>query len=129
MSDDEKKIIADDNWKEQARKEKEKLSEDQAEQSPGQEPASAGPGGAGPLPPANVMTLINTLVMQAMYYMGKLSDSANNNPEINLDLAKHHIDMLEVIEDKTKGNLTKEESNILSMALHEVRMLYVQTSS
>ena len=127
MTDEEKKIITDDDWKEQARKEKEKLTDDKKEPASG---AAAGAGGArGPMPPANVLTLINTLVVQAMFYMGKLSDPDKGETQVDLDMAKHHVDMLGVIEEKTKGNLTDKEDKALSVALHEVRMLYVQCCS
>jgi hypothetical protein len=43
-------------------------------------------------------------------------------------MAKHHIDMLGVIEEKTRGNLNKEEQEMLDSALHELRMLFVQVS-
>ncbi len=129
MTEEEKKIIADDDWKNQARKEKEKLADKEKPQAGPQ--AEAVPGEQGPLPPASIMMLINSLLMQAMFYMGKLPDPNNPNerPEVNLELAKHHIDLLQVLEDKTKGNLSEDESGGLSMALHELRMLYVQVAS
>ena len=62
--------------------------------------------------------------------MGKLSDPANQGEvQVDLDMAKHNVDMLGVIEEKTKGNLSDEEEKALSVALHEVRMLYVQCCS
>lgn len=117
---DDKKIIHDEDWKGQAKKEKEKL-EDKAQ--PQEKPQQ--------VPPANMMTLINSLVLQALLYMGKLADpnDPQAKPQINLEAAKHHIDMLEVLEEKTIGNLTDEEKQSLSLALHEMRMMYVQTAS
>ena len=115
---DGKKIIHDEDWKAQAQQEKEKLDDKTEEQ-------------AQQVPPANMMTLINSLVLQAMLYMGKLTDPNNPQaqPQINLDAAKHHIDMLEVLEQKTEGNLTDGEKQSLSLALHEMRMMYVQAAS
>ena len=109
------KIISDDDWKTQAQKEKEKISETAKTQAP-------------PMPPASFLTLINTLAMQALLYMGRLADPNDEKAQAvkNLDLAKHHIDLLQVLEEKTKGNLTDEESQTLSMVLHEIRMQYVQ---
>ena len=131
MSSEEKpKIIQDEDWKAQAQKEKEKLSEDQEPKS-AEQPGGAGAGAAQPLPPTNFMTLVNMLAIQALLYMGKLSDpNSEEGKEIkNLDLAKHHIDLLGILEEKTKGNLTDEESNALAVALHEARMSYVQAAS
>ena len=50
-------------------------------------------------------------------------------PVVNLDMAKHHIDTLAVIEEKTKGNLTPEEQRMLDAALYEARMRYVNVAS
>ena len=80
----------------------------------------------GPLPPADFTTLINSLLVQVFFCLGRISDPSGKNPEINLDLAKHHIDMLEVLDEKTKGNLTEDENKKLALALHEARMQYVQ---
>jgi hypothetical protein len=44
------------------------------------------------------------------------------------EVARFHIDMLELLQDKTKGNLTDEESKTLSATLHELRMMYVQVT-
>ena len=122
MADDKKKIISDEDWKTQAKQEKEKLSDTA-------KPADSGPAAGGPLPPADLAALVNSLVVQAMFCLGKLSDGKNEKPQVNLDLAKHNIDLLGVIDEKTKGNLTEDESKMLSMALHEMRMLYVQEVS
>ena len=122
MADDKKKIISDEDWKSQAQKEKEKLSDTE-------KPDDAGPAATGPLPPANFSALVNSLVVQAMFCLGKLSDGSDEKPQVNLDLAKHNIDLLGVIDEKTKGNLTEDEGKMMSMALHEMRMIYVQEVS
>ena len=130
MGDDEKKskIVTDENWKDQARAEKEKLAEEEKKQAPTTS-AHGEPSEAGPMPPANFMTLLNSLVIQILFGLGRVGDPNTKEPlPVNLDLAKHHIDMLQVLEDKTKGNLSEEESQALSLALHEVRMQYVQTA-
>ena len=123
MAEEEKpKIITDEDWKTEAKKEKEKLKQ----QTSGKNKADSGH-----IPEANFLTLINTFMLQALLYMGKLADPNDKDSSklVNLDLAKHNIDLLQVLEDKTKGNLTEEEKKALSLALHEVRLLYVQTVS
>lgn len=122
----EPKIVSDEDWKQQARREKEKLADESKDkESPAQPDDAQAP--PGPLPPANFMTLVNSLTIQIFYCLGRLQDP-KDKPKINLDLAKHHIDMLQVLEEKTKGNLTDEESRILSVALHEVRGQFVQAA-
>lgn len=135
MSNDEKKskIVTDESWKAQARAEKERLSEEEKKKSPppsgAAEQKAAGPKSTGPLPPANFMTLVNSLVVQILFSLGRIGDpNAKESPPVNLDLAKHHIDMLQVLEDKTQGNLTDEEKKALALALHEVRLQYVQAA-
>lgn len=123
MSNPEKnqgKIITDEDWKTQAQREKEKLQQKEKSQTP-RRPAAA-------MPPANFMTLINSVMIQTLYCLGQIEDPNGGTPPVNLDLAKHHIDMLQVIEDKTKGNLSEEETKALAMALHEVRLQFVQAA-
>jgi len=134
MGNEEKKpkIIADDDWKVQAKKEKEKLGEKEQQKNHAAQPDNAQK--VGPmeqLPPANFMVLINSLALQALLYMGRLSDKLGEKDQsmVNMDLAKHHIDLIQVLEDKTKGNLTDNENKALAMTLHELRMQYVQTMS
>ena len=104
------KIASDEDWKRQAQQEKEKL---------GQEAA------AGLLPPANFVTHLESIVIQILYCLGQFSSPDGAKGEVNLDLAKHHIDTLTMLEEKTKGNRTDEESKALALRLHEVRMQYV----
>jgi len=123
MSNPEKnqgKIITDEDWKTQAQREKEKLQQKEKSQTPHRP--------AGTMPPANFMTLINSVMIQTLYCLGQIEDPNGGVPPVNLDLAKHHIDMLQVIEDKTKGNLSEEEAKALAMALHEVRLQFVQAA-
>jgi len=61
-----------------------------------------------------------------MYAMGMIPDPQSGQRVAVLDLARHHIDMLGVLEEKTKGNLTEEEEQLLSGALYELRMQYVE---
>jgi len=131
MSKEEEKpkIVSDEGWKEEAKREKEKLSEKKKKET-GQEQAQEA-GGVGSLPPPSFMGLVNILVLQALLYMGRLHDPNDKEAKIpvNMDLAKHHIDLLGILEEKTKGNLTDEESKALSLTLHEIRMQYVQSAT
>lgn len=140
MADEQPSLHIDTDWKKQAQEEKRRLAEQEAKkaaQAPAQEPSSArtpgrrgGPGGrAGrELPPASVASLVNTLVTQALFYLGDLAPQGSE-PTVNLDMSKHQIDTLSVLEEKTKGNLTEEEQRLLDTALYETRMRYVQVAS
>ena len=134
------KILVDDDWKAQARAEKEKLSAKPAA-TPGAATASPGTAGSGAsagtsgggrrgeMPPANFETLLSTIVTQALFAMGAIPDPQTGQPMLHLDLARHHIDMLTVLEHKTKGNLSDEESRALSSTLYELRSRYVQVAN
>ena len=137
---DEPKIIVDDDWKQQAQAEKQKLAEqaksDEAPSADSQpQPADAqgpdqGPEGAEgqerQLPPASFTTLVSSLATQAMMALGGFKDPNSDKVMVDLDLAKHHIDTLKVLEEKTKGNLDEEEKKLLEEASYQVQMLFVQ---
>jgi hypothetical protein len=80
------------------------------------------------MPTASFTTLVNSIVTQALLYLGELAPQGQE-PMLNLDLAKHQIDTLGVLEEKTRGNLTDEELHALDSAMYEVRMRYVNVAS
>ena len=135
--DQEPKIIVDDDWKTQVQAEKEALkqmeesktenADDSAEASPDSstENDDAGAMPEMELPPASFEMLITTLSAQAMSALGFLPDPATGKANTNRSMAKHFIDTLGVIEEKTKGNLTDAESNLLNETLHQLRMAFV----
>ena len=127
MADEAPKIHVDSDWKAQAQAEKAKLAEkSKAAPKPG---TPGAPGAQGGLPPANFETLISTMITQALFAMGAIPDPRTGQRVQHLDLARHHIDMLSIIEEKTKGNLTEEETTMLTGALYELRTRYIQLSS
>lgn len=81
------------------------------------------------IPPASFAMLVNSLATQAMASMGQLPGEDGQPLPINLDFARHFIDSLAVLEEKTKGNLTEEEAGHLGEALHQLRMLFVTIRS
>lgn len=133
--DDAPKIQIDSDWKAQAQAEKQKLAE-QAQTSPnaageavdGSGEASAGPGGAGQVPEASFETLMSTFVTQALYGLGAFPDPRTGQRVAHLDLARHSIDLLGILEEKTKGNLTEQESDALASTIYELRNQYVQVA-
>ena len=74
------------------------------------------------------MTLVQTLAAQALAYLGGMA-MAGGEPMIDLDTAKQQIDLMAVLEEKTKGNLSSEEQAALDVALYETRMRYVGVAS
>jgi len=118
------KIHIDSDWKAQARAEKERLVEKgKTEAGP------AGAAGRGGLPPATFETLVSTTATQALFALGAIPDPRTGQRMLSLELARHHIDMLSVIEQKSKGNLSTDESNLLVTTLYELRQRYIQVAS
>ena len=124
---EEKKIIIDEDWKKEAQKEKERLAA-QEEEAKNQKPEEKLH--RGPLPQGNFAALVSMLVTQALFALGLLEIKGQEGQakEPDLELAKYNIDMLETIEEKTKGNLTEEEKKVLENTLSQVRMAYVQVA-
>ena len=121
---DEKKIIVDDDWKQQAQKEKEDLAAQEKTQEVGEDKAK---GDRGPLPKGDFAALVSMIVTQAFYSLGLVQfEGQDEKKEPDLELAKYNIDMLETIEEKTKGNLSKEEEAVLENTLGQLRMAYVK---
>jgi len=137
MAEEQPSLHIDTDWKKQAQEEKRRLAEQEqkkAAESPAPATGSARRPGAAAgrsgrdIPPANFATLVNTLVTQALFYLGDLAPQGGE-PVIHLDMAKHQIDMLSMLEEKTKGNLSEEEARMLDTALYEARMRYVNVAS
>ena len=120
----EKKIIVDEDWKQQAQKEKEILAaqEEAKKKETGEDKAEQAP-----LPKGNFAALISMLTTQALFAMGVLKVEGQEK-EPDLELAKYNIDMLETLEEKTKGNLAEEEKKVLENTLSQVRMAYVKVA-
>lgn len=128
--DDQQKpeIIVDEDWKAQAQAEKEGLAEAEKAQA-ADAPAGEAAGADGrTLPPASFATLVSSMVTQVLFALGAFADPQTGRRYRNLQLAKHHIDTLSVLETKTQGNLTDDEKKLLDNALYEVRMAYVQAA-
>ncbi len=112
MAEESKKFVVDDDWKAQARREKERLAaeSDKTEQ----------------FPAPSFGELVNLLVMQAMVGFGLVSGPDGRRIPPHLETAKHFIDMLQVLEDKTRNNLTADEKKLMDQVLYELRLQYVQ---
>ncbi len=157
MAEEQPSLHIDTDWKKQAQEEKRRLAEEEqkraaAEKERSSPSVSAGPAPAGPgsttgataspaaargrsarggerqLPEASFPTLVNSLVTQILLYLGDLTPRGVE-PQVNLDMAKFNVDLLGVLEEKTKGNLSPEEQKLLDNALYEVRMRYVSVAS
>jgi hypothetical protein len=64
----------------------------------------------------------------AALFLGQIPNPKTGEPEVNLDLARMFIDQLEMIQEKTRGNLTNEEAMVLRNTLSNLQMAYVEAS-
>jgi len=81
-----------------------------------------------PLPPASFSFLVLSLRAQAEMQLGLMHFGQEEKPQPDLMLARHTIDMMAVLLEKTKGNLTLEEQRLLENSLTELRFRFVQVS-
>ena len=114
MADAEKNTNADADWTEEARREKERLSQEEAQPER--------------LPEPTFSELVNLIVIQALAGLGMMPGPQGERIGPNFEVAKHFIDMLAVLDDKTKNNLTPEEKQLLEQVTYDLRMRYVEST-
>jgi hypothetical protein len=121
----DKKIIIDEDWKQQAHKEKEKLSEQEKQDQKKTKKQRLEPG---TFPKGDFSTLVSMIVTQTLFALGliKMEGESDEGGAINLELARFNIEMLDSLVEKTKGNLSDDEKKMLETSLNELRMAYVK---
>lgn len=118
MPDEEPRIIVDSDWKREAQAEKERLTQETAATAPTTE-----------LGQANFLDIVNMIAMQAIVGLGGVKMPDGREVPQDLAVAKYHIDLLDVLVQKTAGQLDDTERKVLESTLHELRMGFVQTTS
>jgi Domain of unknown function (DUF1844) len=78
--------------------------------------------------PMSFQTLVLSFSTTAMLQLGILANPATGKTEKDLPGAKQTIDILEILQEKTKGNLTAEEAQILEASLYDLKMTYLKIS-
>ena len=81
------------------------------------------------MPKIDFSTFILSLNSSALVQLGLIEDPATGQKGRNLPLAKQTIDILAMLEEKTRGNLSSDEENILKNIIYELRMLYVKETT
>lgn len=115
MADAEQKLQIDDDWKSEAAAEKERLAQDAEGDRPSATPSEV-----------NFSAIVQWLAMQTMVGLGGMKGPDGQDIPPNMEIAKHYIDMLEVLDTKTAGNLDADEKRLLDTSLHQLRMAYVE---
>lgn len=136
MAEPIKKKI-DESWKEQAEREKVVVPPQQVGAAPAASPiASASQGQPAPpsaaaaaaadeAPQARFDLFVSGLAMEALIALGDMAHPVTRKQSLNLPNAKYLIDLLGLLEEKTKGNLSVDEERLLKDALYQLRMRYL----
>jgi len=117
------KIHVDSDWKAQAQAEKDRLVAESEQQA-----ASGGGAGPGGLPEPSFQALWTELASQAYMFLGAIPDPKTGQAIVAPEYARHYIDLLGVLREKTAGNLTEEESGDFEKVIAELRQVYVRVS-
>ena len=93
-------------------------------------PAEAADADAAARPPreASLLQFVSGMAMQTLMHLGAMSNPLTGKIEKDLVNAKYSIDLLGILQEKTRGNLAAEEEQYLQAALTELRMRYVKES-
>ena len=81
------------------------------------------------LPEVNFSTFVFSLSSSAFLHLGEVEDPTTGKKQKNLPMAKHSIDILGMLAEKTTGNLTEDEAQLLKNVLYDLRMRYVKETS
>ncbi len=95
---------------------------------PPAEPAPAPDPGAAGLPPVDFHTFVLSLGSSALLHLGELEHPEAGATKRDLPLAKHTIDILAMLQEKTKGNLTPPEEKLIESLLYDLRLRYVEAT-
>ncbi len=100
---------------------------DKRGQNKNEESATTQHAGAGE-PDIGFSNLILSLGTSAMIHLGVIEDPQTKKKDKNLAMAKQEIDLIVMLEEKTKGNLTNSEKDVLEKVLYELRLRFVEAS-
>jgi hypothetical protein len=137
MTDTEDKgfTVKDKRFSQQSDEEKDRLREASKQQETARETyeteanksqSTAGPKAEGPLPEISFASFIMSLGTSVFFHLGDLPHPETGVAEKNLPMAKQTIDLLGILREKTRHNLTPEEENIFDHLLYDLRMRYVK---
>jgi len=123
----DRRIFADEgkDKEEEIKAEKSSEKEDEAMESKTAEPESERIKES-QLPEMNFPTFIMSMNASALMHLGVIEDPTLGKKEINLQLAKQTIDILTMLEEKTRGNLSEDEEKMLKSILYDLKIIYVK---
>ena len=111
------KIQVDEDWKDQARREAQELDEQTAPAKAGEE-----------LPPADFLNFAGGLVEQCLMELGAVVHPVLGQRVVNPPMARYTIEVLDMLRQKTQGNLSDEENKFLDSSLHTLRVQFMNVT-
>jgi hypothetical protein len=99
-----------------------------AQQSGSAQTTTAGNRQGVSMPPASLEMLLTTLATEALVALGQIPHPMAGDLHVDREQAKYLIDTIEVLRDKTKGNLTAAEQQLIDSLLHQMRLVFVETA-
>jgi hypothetical protein len=81
-----------------------------------------------PMPQASFELLLTMLATEALMAMGQMPHPATGKAHVHRNQAKYLIDTIEVLKEKTKGNLMPGEEQLIESILHQLRIVFVETA-
>ena len=82
----------------------------------------------GPLPEVNFSSFILSLSSSVLLHLGEIADPVSGEKRKNMDLAKQSIDIISMLQDKTKGNISQDEEKLIEQMLFDLRMRFFEAS-
>jgi len=134
MSDEQKGEVrpekkVDEDWKHEVQEEKRRMAaQEQAQRTRARAAGPQAAAGAPPPPKPSFAQFLSGLATQVLIALGEMESPMTGKRETDLPQAQHTIDLLTLLEEKTKGNLTPQEENFLTNALHDLRLRYVRAA-
>jgi hypothetical protein len=80
------------------------------------------------MPPASFELLLTMLATEAMVALGQVANPVTGKVDVHRGQAQYLIDLIDVLRDKTKGNLTPGEEQLIETLLHQLHMVFVETA-
>src|SRR5215212_5214836 len=124
---DDKKIIIDEDWK--SKVEAEKAEAEKAKSAPAATNEDESDLADPAMPPASFEMLLTTLATEALVALGQVPHPVTGKTQVQRNQAKFFIDTVDILRQKTAGNLTTTEQQVIESLLHQMRLVFVQTAS
>lgn len=99
-----------------------------SQNGPSENASTSDTGARTDLPPISFGSFVVSLASSAMVQLGEIDDPTTGDRTVNLPMARQTIDLLEILKEKTAGNLDEDESRLLESLLYDLRSKYVQAS-